>query len=99
MSQHSRRNVRWRTTVGLSTGSRRPGLYLYKKLAGVLLRCPKCGQAASALYREQIYRSLRFRYHVKCGSCHGITFITMQSTLIGLLRDAMPASDVQDLLR
>jgi hypothetical protein len=98
LSQDIDGNVRWRTTIGLSTGSRRPGFYFYKKLSGVLLRCPKCGQAASALYRQQLYRSLLFRYYVKCRSCHKFTFITEKSTLVGLLRQAMPGSDVQEFL-
>jgi hypothetical protein len=99
MAQPDTTKARWRTTVLWGPANRRPGFYFYEKLTGAQMRCPKCGQTAGLLYRRHIYRTGGVAYHMKCQSCHEKTLITVKSTLVTLLTDVLPSSDVQDLLR
>lgn len=93
MSQESGRKVRWRLRI--ATGGR--GFQQVRKLAGGLVRCPKCGRPSAVLYRNfESFRSAEVCY-LKCRSCHEMTFVS-DRLAAKLLKDALPASDVRDLL-
>jgi hypothetical protein len=47
-----RSNVRWRTRITAGQSSFGPGLLFVKKLSGILVRRPKCGNQGGAWYRE-----------------------------------------------
>jgi len=93
MAQIDRSKVRWRTIITLGQGSEYLSFYFCKKLNGVLLRCPKCGQMASILYYGQ------YGFYVKCRSCHEQTFLREWSAARDLLGEVLPASDVKDVMR
>ena len=90
--------MHWRTTVAPARWAERPGLYVYEKLTGVLLRCPKCGQEAGVLYRKLMRLTHRFAYQLRCRSCRDFTIINQKPVLVSLVRDALPAAEVEDLL-
>lgn len=104
------RVVRWSTRIGLGGGAY-ISFHVYKKLTGVLLRCPKCEQMSSILYYGYL------GYFVKCSSCHEQTFLRKdlrhdpdagrairafwpganQPSVRELLSEVLPASDVKDI--
>jgi hypothetical protein len=67
MAQPSDSKVRW--TTGITLAGNPMSFHFYKKLTGVLLRCPKCGQMSSILYYGYL------GYFVKCTACHEQTFL------------------------
>jgi hypothetical protein len=99
MSRDSSRNVHWTTRVATGESSFGPGLSFVQKLAGVIVRCPKCHQVAGILYRSRLVWVDGVEYHLRCRSCHEKSYIRTRSSLVGLLTDALPASDAEDLLK
>ena len=89
--------MRWRLRVAVGHSARGPSLVQVRKLTGVLVRCPKCGRPACAVYSEFESRYSRGGDYLKCGSCHEKTYIGPRD-LAALLRDVLSASDMQDLL-
>ena len=74
-----------------------PTLVQVRKPTGVLVRCPKCGRPTCAVYSEFESRYSRGGDYLKCRSCHEKTYIGPRA-LATLLRDALSAADMQDLL-
>jgi hypothetical protein len=83
--------------VAVGYSSRGPSLVQVRKLTGVLVRCPKCGQPACAPYSEFESRYSRGGDYLKCRSCHEKTYVAAQA-LAALLRDVLSAAEMQDLL-
>lgn len=93
MYQESGRKARW--SLRIATGGR--GFVQVKKLTGVLVTCPKCGRRSAVLYRRfGLWGSAGVCY-LKYRSCHEMTFVS-DRLAASVLKDALPASDVQHLL-
>jgi ribosomal protein S27E len=79
----------WRWRISHGQGFTGPGLIQVQKLAGVRVRCPKCGQAACVPYRQELGLTVGYRYYMKCRSCHKKT-VTSQRALTELVREQSP---------
>lgn len=91
--------MRWRTRVVPGESSYGVGFSFVQKLAGVSVRCPRCGQLACSLYRQQ-YRVYAEGpgYYLKCRSCHMKSYPRLHPNFIQLLRDALPPAEMQEIL-
>jgi ribosomal protein S27E len=86
-----RSDVRWRTRITFGDSSFGPSLLQVKKLTGILVRCPKCGNQTGVVYQQFESRNSAEIHYVKCRSCHEMSFISDRA-FAALVREVLPTS-------
>jgi DNA-directed RNA polymerase subunit N (RpoN/RPB10) len=86
-----RSDVRWRTRIAFGYSTAGPGLLQVKKLTGILVRCPKCGNQTGVLYQNYESPVHTDGYYLKCRSCREKMFIS-QRAFEALVSEVLPAT-------